>query len=61
MISFLRRILCAYSKRNPLIGYCQGMNFIVARIGKYMLQQEEQAFWIFTSLLENILPIDYYT
>jgi len=59
-MGLMRRILCTYSKRNPLIGYCQGMNFILARILKYT-QCETEAFWIFTHLLEDVLPNDYYT
>ena len=34
MISMLRNVLTAYTKRNPLTSYCQGMNFIVGRILK---------------------------
>ena len=52
--------MTAYSKRNPMIGYCQGMNFIMARILKH-IKHEEEAFWIFTNIVEGILPIDYYT
>jgi hypothetical protein len=59
-MSYMRRVLTAYSKRNPMIGYCQGMNFILGRMLKY-LQHEEDAFWVFTGLVEGILPIDYYT
>ena len=28
----MRNVLVTYSWRNETIGYCQGMNFIVARI-----------------------------
>ncbi|CDW77765.1 gtpase-activating protein [Stylonychia lemnae] len=56
----IRRILVAYVKRNPFVGYCQGMNFIVARLIKHL--KEEQAFWVFINMIEAmILPLDYYT
>ena len=35
------------------------MNFIVGNILKYL--NEEQTFWIFVSIVENNLPIDYYS
>jgi Rab-GTPase-TBC domain len=59
-MEYIRRLMTAYTKRNPIIGYCQGMNFIVARFFQY-LPNEEEAFWVFTQLVEAILPIDYYT
>lgn len=40
----LRRVLSAYIKRNPTVGYCQGMNFIVAVLITQF--SEEEAFWI---------------
>lgn len=43
-----------------MIGYCQGMNFILGRLIKY-LRTEEEAFWVFTLLIESVLPIDFYT
>jgi hypothetical protein len=43
-----------------MIGYCQGMNFIVGRLMKHM-KSEESTFWLFTMLIENILPLNYYT
>lgn len=59
LIPPLRRILRAYVKRNPTIGYCQGMNFIVGRLLRFM--NEEEAFWTLTMILETILPLDYYS
>lgn len=32
----LKKILLAYSKRNLSIGYCQGFNFVAARLLKIM-------------------------
>ncbi|CDW83987.1 tbc domain-containing protein [Stylonychia lemnae] len=131
LIDKLRNVLATYCKRNPTIGYCQGMNFLVGRLIKvmqssssrhqknstpiyntdnirastnfipnnsenqsnpnllksqtsllsdvktensqgYRLSQvqnsqevddrdEEEAFWIFTHLVETILPLDYYS
>jgi hypothetical protein len=58
MLEQVRRILVAYTKRNPLVGYTQGLNFV---LGRLILQlTEEEAFWVFTMLLERILPFDYY-
>ena len=40
-------------------GYCQGMNFVVGRLVKYLT--EEEAFWVFTMLIESLMPLDYYS
>lgn len=55
----LRNVLKTFVKRNPTIGYCQGMNFIVGAILKYL--NEEETFWVFTHICENLLPLDYYS
>ena len=55
----LKNILCCYAKRNPTVGYCQGLNFLVAFMLKYL--SEEEAFWTLACLIENILPVDYYS
>ena len=55
----LRNVLFSFVKRNPTIGYCQGMNFIVGNLLKIL--NEEQSFWVFVAITENILPIDYYS
>ena len=58
-VSALRRVLLAYALRNPAIGYCQSMNFITALLLYHLT--EENAFWVLASLLEDILPSDYYS
>lgn len=50
----------AFSRRNPFIGYCQGLNFI-AYFLLTMQFQEEEAFWILSQITETIIPMDYYT
>lgn len=34
------------------------MNFIAGNLLKYL--NEEQSFWLFVSIVENILPLEYY-
>jgi hypothetical protein len=53
----LRNVLLAYAARNPAVGYCQGMNIVAAMLLLYL--SEEVAFWVFTSIVEEIAP-DYY-
>ena len=55
----LRRVLLAFAAKNPILGYCQSMNFIAAALLRYC--DEETAFWILCSLVEDILPDGYYT
>ncbi len=55
----LSRVLGAVVRRNPTVGYCQGMNFLVAHLMRYM--NEEETFWTLCCLLESFLPIDYYS
>jgi hypothetical protein len=56
----LKNILICYSVRNSSIGYCQGMNFIVARL-LMIIENEENVFWIFTQIIEYLLPLNYYS
>lgn len=50
----LRRVLIAYSNYRPEVGYCQGMNYIVARILEVLLGNEEVAFWLFERMLDPL-------
>ncbi|ETO25862.1 hypothetical protein RFI_11276 [Reticulomyxa filosa] len=51
-VEMLRRILMAYSVRNPSVGYCQSMNIIGAMLLSFM--DEQQAFWMLCSVLEDV-------
>ncbi|KAL4858479.1 TBC1 domain family member 2A [Chlorella vulgaris] len=54
----LRRILCAYSRRNATVGYCQGLNFLAATF--LLLLPEEQAFWCLAAMVERVLGSSYF-
>lgn len=58
-VTKLNDVLLAYSRRNPEVGYCQGMNLITASL-LLIMPTAEDAFWLLTSLIENILPRHYY-
>ncbi|KAH3744266.1 TBC1 domain family member 9 [Pelomyxa schiedti] len=55
----LLRVLTTYSWFNSHVGYCQAMNFITAMFLLHM--EEEDAFWLLITLIENLLPGDYFT
>lgn len=53
-LNALRRVLRAYSIRNPAIGYCQGLNFLV---GFFLLElKEENVFWLLSCICEDLYP-----
>ena len=55
----LQEVLLAYSRRNPEVGYCQGMNLIAACL-LLIMPTPEDAFWVLTAMIEEILPQHYY-
>nr|XP_045016228.1 TBC1 domain family member 2B isoform X2 [Jaculus jaculus] len=58
-IQKLRSVLLAFSWRNPDIGYCQGLNRLVAVALLYL--EQEDAFWCLVTIVEVFMPRDYYT
>ncbi|GAB5586532.1 GTPase activating protein (GAP) [Umbelopsis nana] len=58
-INKLRRVLTAYSWKNPALGYCQAMNIVCSALLIYM--SEEQAFWTLSVLVDNFCPGYYST
>ncbi|XP_042203732.1 TBC1 domain family member 2B-like [Homarus americanus] len=57
-IARLRRVLLAYSRHNPDVGYCQGLNRLVAIALLFL--NEEDAFWSLVYIVEYLMPPDYY-
>ena len=55
----LRRILQALALHNPDVGYCQSLNFVGGMMLLFM--EEEDSFWLLLTVVETLLPEDYYT
>ncbi|CAL0300451.1 unnamed protein product [Lupinus luteus] len=47
----LRRLLTAYARHNPSVGYCQAMNFFAGLL--LLLMSEENAFWTLMGILDD--------
>ncbi|KAK1426093.1 hypothetical protein QVD17_14761 [Tagetes erecta] len=47
----LRRLLLAYARHNPDVGYCQGMNFFAAML--LLMMPEENAFWTLVGMIDD--------
>ena len=58
-VDSLRTVLQCYACHNPNVGYCQSLNFLVGMMLLFM--NEEDSFWLLATVLEKLLPSDYYT
>ncbi|RWR85868.1 Rab-GTPase-TBC domain-containing protein [Cinnamomum micranthum f. kanehirae] len=47
----LRRLLTAYARHNPSVGYCQAMNFFAGFL--LLLMPEENAFWSLVGIIDD--------
>ena len=56
----LKNILYAFIVRNLTISYCQGLNLIVSYLLQMTEYNEEETFYLFLKLMEDILPFDYF-
>lgn len=52
-------MLQCFAMHCPDIGYCQSLNFIVGMMLLFM--NEEDSFWLLVTIVERLLPADYYT
>ncbi|XP_042908161.1 TBC1 domain family member 30-like isoform X2 [Parasteatoda tepidariorum] len=56
----LKRVLLAYAKWNPSVGYCQGFNMLAAIILEVVEWKEEDALLVMIFLIEEVLPESYF-
>ena len=56
----LARVLGAYAYRNEQPGYSQGMNFITLVFLASLKGDEEAAFWLLCTLVEDVRDVDFY-
>ncbi|TYI33103.1 hypothetical protein ES332_A04G108900v1 [Gossypium tomentosum] len=54
----LRRLLLAYARHNPSVGYCQAMNFFAGLL--LLMMPEENAFWTLVGIIDDYFD-GYYT
>eukprot|EP01125_Pyxidicula_operculata_P019926 TRINITY_DN725_c0_g1_i1.p1 TRINITY_DN725_c0_g1~~TRINITY_DN725_c0_g1_i1.p1 ORF type:complete len:643 (-),score=183.89 TRINITY_DN725_c0_g1_i1:231-2159(-) len=54
----LKKVLIAFTWHHPTLGYCQAMNFLAAMFMFFL--QEELSFWMLCTVIEDILPSNYY-
>ena len=53
-------MLVAFACRNPRIGYCQSLNFVAGALLLADLS-ERDAFFALCTLVEDVMPSDYYS
>lgn len=57
-INKLRRVLVAFMRHSPRVGYCQGFNFLAGFALLFL--SEEMAFWCLTAIIDHIMPKSYF-
>eukprot|EP01125_Pyxidicula_operculata_P007892 TRINITY_DN2666_c0_g1_i1.p1 TRINITY_DN2666_c0_g1~~TRINITY_DN2666_c0_g1_i1.p1 ORF type:complete len:239 (+),score=29.37 TRINITY_DN2666_c0_g1_i1:683-1399(+) len=55
----VKNVLLAYAEFNPIIGYCQGMTFIVAVLLMHM--NEENTFWVLVQIMKKYELSSFFT
>ena len=58
-VESLKKCLIAFSMMHPNIGYCQSLNFLAGILLLFM--PEEDTYWMLHSMVELLLPKDYYS
>jgi len=51
----LFRVLVAFAQHDPVVGYCQGMAFVAALLISFLGNDEEDVFWVLTSMMHSSL------
>ena len=59
-INQLKNILYSFTVRNVTLNYCQGYNTIASFFLQITNFKEEESYYLFIRLMEDILPYDYY-
>ncbi|EFN58503.1 hypothetical protein CHLNCDRAFT_56888 [Chlorella variabilis] len=49
----VRHVLLAAARHNPRVGYCQSMNYLAAMLLLALGRDEEDAFWVLASLIDD--------
>lgn len=56
----LYNVLSAFALHNPVVSYCQGLNYIVGILLIVTAGDEEASFWLLKHFVENVVT-DYHT